>query len=274
MRIRLGFSETTLLFFYYLDKNGIDNSNYNSSQNGIINWLFSTSGFYDKQIEGTYFNFNATIIKKSAVYNSYFERVFNIVKKQNNACLCLCFHKIHPSLDIYKEQFLNEICYYVRKYENVPSSSLFAFMHNKNILIINNLGILMKNQYESGNIKKIRNDFPDTVKSIQYLNNGYSFLNSGPDESILETAEKLCNRIKTYDFDGAIISTGAYSCLLFDYIVNELTKEAYISGGELPAYFGIITNRTKPTTNNEYWIKVPDDMKPENYEKIEGGTYW
>ena len=271
--LRLGYTETTLLFYYYLDSLKANNSSYKKSQNKLINWLFSTSGFYDKNIVGSYFNFDAKKIKKSDVYNSYFNKLLKIVKNKNTH-LQLCFHNISSSLLEYKENFLKYIDYYHKP----PNPNILRFMDNKNILIINNLGILMKQQYESGNIKKICPEFSDSVKSIKYLHNGYSFLNNGPDSSILETSENLCNQIRTIDFDGAIISAGAYSSLLFDFIVSTLKKKVYVIGGELPLYFGIITKRS--TIENysdkihEYLISVPSEMKPLNYKKIEGGTYW
>ena len=150
-------------------------------------------------------------------------------------------------------------------------------MENKNILIINNLGSLMKTQFESGNIDKICNEFPKNVKSIEYFENGYSFLNSGPDSSLLETAKHIIEKIKDLNFDGAIISAGAYSCIIADDINKKLKKETFLMGGNLPLYFGIITKRITIYYKefiNEYFINVPDSMKPLNYEKIEDGCYW
>ena len=135
----------------------------------------------------------------------------------------------------------------------------------------------MKNQFESGNIDKICNEFPKNVKSIEYFENGYSFLNSGPDSSLLETAKNIIEKIKDLNFDGAIISAGAYSCLLADDINKKLEKETFVMGGVLPLYFGISTKRITMYSNefvNEYFINVPDSMKPLNYEKIEDGCYW
>lgn len=268
--LRLGFTETTLLFFYYvhLFKEECDlNLKLNIC---LFNCLFSTSGFYDKKVSGTYFDFDKNQIKNSEVYNLYFEKLLQIVKN-NNTALQLCFHDTDKNE--YNEDFLNYIDYH----NKLKHPNMLTFMDNKNVLIINNLGFLMKKQYESGNIKRICPEFSDNIKSIQYLEPGYTFCNNGPDSSILETAEKICNVIKTYEFDGAIISAGAYSPLLFDYIVNHLKKEAFVIGGDLPLYFGITTKRViffNKDKINEYFIPVPDEMKPSNYEKVEGGCYW
>ena len=179
-KLRLGFSETSLLFFYYLDTLNIDNTNYKNDQSSIINWLYSTSGFYDKKITGSYFDFDSDQVKKSDTYKLYFNELLVFVKE----CpinIELCFIKIDDSLLIYKEKFLEYI-----NYNNKNSgTNIFEFMNNKNILVINNFGSLIKKQFDSGNMKMIHNDFSDNIKSIQYFNNGYTFLNNGPDDSIL-----------------------------------------------------------------------------------------
>lgn len=271
--LRLGYTETTLLFLYYLDLQKICNSEYVKLQDSLINWLCSTSGFYDKNIYGSYFDFDANKIKNSDVYNNYFNRLLNIVKNSNTK-LVFNFHKHHDSLIQYKEEFLNYIDYYNK---NNKQTNIFQFMDNKNLLIINNLGSLMKTQYESGNIKKIYPHYPITPKNIDFLEPGYTFLNNGHDSSILESAEKICDKIKTINFDCAIISVGAYSPLLFDYTLNKLNKYVFVTGGDLPLYFGISTKRVKQFHSNiinEYFINVPDEMKPLGYEKIEDGCYW
>lgn len=272
--IRLGYTETTLLFFWYLDQQTVSNKLYLHSQNNLINWLCTTSGFYDKKIKGSYFDFNALDIKHYNIYNEYFTKLWNFLKQNTNNnkySLQLCFHPIDDNLQVFKEKFSRELGFI----SNEPEMSLYSFIQNKHILIINNLGSLMKQQFESGNIKQINSNFPANVKSIQYFEPGYTFFNNGPDSSILETSEKLCILIKKYNFDAAIISTGAYSCLIADFIMNILNKDVYIIGGLLPLYFGIKTNRLSNHKNiNKYFISVPPEMRPIGYEKIENGCYW
>lgn len=271
--LRLGFTESTLLFFFYLDSLDIDNTMYIDKQNELCNWLYSTSGFYDKHIKGSYFDFDPIQIKKSQTYNEYFNKLLNILKNNNNFHLELCFHNIHDSLLIYKENFLN----YIHYYDKQSKPDFYIFLNNKNILIINNLGSLMKKQYDSGNMKKINTNFPDQVKSIQYFENGYTFFNNGPNQNILEATKILCNKINNFIFDAAVISAGAYSCLIADYIVTHLKKDVFVCGGSLPLYFGISTLRVKKFHKdqiNEYFIVVPSELKPEGYLKIEDGAYW
>ena len=274
--IRLGYTESQLLFYYYLDKNNLlDKNLYSDRQNNLINWLYSTSGFYDKTISGSYFDFDANYIKQTKIYNEYFEKVLGILKNID----CKIQFNFHDHDVKYIPLNINEQFYNYLNYHNKVSKypDILSFMSNKKILIINNLSPLMKQQYNSGNIKKICSGFPDDVKEILCFENGYTFLNNGPLENILDSYRKLCNKIKRLDFDGVIISAGAYSSLLAGYISKRLKKEVYCCGGELPNYFGIKTVRAEMHSKhliNEYWIPVPEHMKPANYKKIEDGCYW
>ena len=265
--LRLGLTETTLLFFYYLDQTNQNDTFYKDGKRMLSDWLYSTSGFYDKKIKGSYFNFNVEETTNSETYNKYFSKLLNILKTVDNCHLQLGFHGTPPELDSLKQEFLKVV-----NYNKYPPISIFTFMENKNILIINNLGSLMKQQFESGNLHKIHPDFPNSIKSIQYFENGYTFFNNGPDSNILETSEKLFTKIQKYEFDGAIISAGAYSCLLAEMILTKLNKTVFVTGGDLNYYFGVQCKRNN--TNNELFIKVPDNLKPPGYKKIENGCYW
>jgi hypothetical protein len=275
--IRLGYTESQLLFYYYLDKHTtFDKKVYEERQNDLINWLYSTSGFYDKTIPGIYFNFDANYIKNTDIYNKYFEKVLKNIKNITNCKINLNFH--NTDINSIPQDFKNTFNKYININNKVIKySDVLSFMSNKKILIINNLSSLMKQQYESGNIKKICPGFPDNVIEIKCFENGYTFFNNGPNKNILQTYRRICHKIKDIDFDGAIISAGAYSSLLAYHISTKLKKEVYCCGGELPNYFGIKTLRADIYNKhliNEYWIPVPEDMKPKNYKKIEGGIFW
>jgi hypothetical protein len=172
----------------------------------------------------------------------------------------------------YRDDFL----LYINYHNKNKCVDLLDFIYNKNILIYNNLSELMKKQYDSGNIKKICRKFPD-IKSLNYLTSKTTFFNTGPDTSILDTCSKECNHIGLLNFDVIIISCGAYSSLIFDYVTNHLKKEAFVIGGNLPLYFGLATKRIKlyhPKHINEYFIEIPDEYKPECCNKIENACYW
>jgi len=131
----------------------------------------------------------------------------------------------------------------------------------------------MKQQYDSGNIKHIYEEFPN-LTDIQIHANPYTFFNNGPDGSILETADKICKNISHTQFDIAIVSCGAYSSLIGNYIRENMRKDVIVLGGELLSIFGIKTGRNKTDTFNKYWVSVPGHLKPKDYMKIEDGCYW
>ena len=279
--LRLGLTETTLLFYYYLENIlNIDLNNLKliHSDYEIINWLYSTSGFYDKTINGTYFDIDVKKAKKSDVYNYYFSNLLNIVKNYDKN-VNLCFLTISEEFLKYKQEFMKYLnC--ENKGENLICSSSFIhkFIENKRVLIINNLGILMKQQYENGNAKKIYKEFPDVI-NIDYINPGYTWLNNknGTDENFIITLNKICKNIENVisNFDVAIISCGAYSAFIMNYIYNIKQKECVVTGGDLCDFFGISIERNNPSRIvKEYHIFVPDELKPVDYKKIENGCYW
>lgn len=277
--LRLGFTESALLFFYYLNKN----HNIKFIHQRFINWLYSTSGFYDKKIKGDYFNFDENECAESDCYNTYMDLILSKMKNYSGKKI-ICFSEgsndIPEELQIYKKEFLEYI-----NYEEIPSfcnpEVIFEFIKSKNLLIINNLGELYKQQYQSGNLHIIFGpDYP-LIKEIYTYSPGYTFCNNGPDESILESAKRhnieISKILENNEIDGVVISSGAYSVLLASHIKEKYNKEVFIVGGELSYYFGVITKRMSPgpnDANRNLWATVPENMKPTGYEKIEGGCYW
>ena len=278
--LRLGFTESTLLFYYYLENIllfDLSKNNILISKKCLINWLYSTSGFYDKSINGTYFDFDETEVIKSRCYNYYFSNLLKII----NECktdVQLCFHNLPKELDCKKKEFIS---YLQCENKGEPLTHQTSFVHkfvaNKRLLIINNLGVLMKQQYENGNLKKI-NDFPE-IMSIDYINPGYTWLNNknGSDNNFIESFQKICRNVDNVidNFDVVIISVGAYSAFIYHYITKTKRKECAVFGGELYKHFGISIQRSNPTRIEiPHFIFVPDELKPKDYEQIEGGCYW
>jgi len=73
--MRLGYSEGILFAYWYMYKK-IRQKYVN---NNTINWFLSTSGYYDHQINGSYFNFTNEECMKlfdSNIFNDYMENVF------------------------------------------------------------------------------------------------------------------------------------------------------------------------------------------------------
>jgi hypothetical protein len=280
--LRLGFTETTLLFIYWCKK--YKNIKFKEMKNTFTKWLYTTSGYYDKTMNGNYFDVIHND-KDPEVYIKYLNILLTFLKNSDN--LSLFFHRFNDENKIVcenknilqlKEEFKEYFNY--KDFGYLPKEKIFNFISNKNLLIISPFSSLVKQQIDSGNCKKIYENFPDINNVICYQNI-YTFFNNGPHHNILETCEILFNEIKqTIDinsFDTVLISCGAYSCLFAEKFFNLENKNVCTIGGELHDLFGIMNNRNRNniTINQEYWIQnIPDEYKPEGYMKIEDGCYW
>lgn len=272
--LRLGYTETTLLFYYWCTHySDMDITLFKESQYSLINWLYSTSGFYDKTIIGSYFDFDPAKCIASSVYQRYMASILNMLTKHTE--LVMQFHNLPEEWKSYKTAFLDYISMRVHSHSvfNMSLYSLMSKLAGKRVLIVNPMSSLMKQQFESGNIKYITPSFLN-ILSIDTIENPYTFFNTGPHSSIFETTETVCSEIDTKIFDIAIVSCGAYSSLLADYINTKHSKDVICIGGNLQSLFGIKTGRNMGINYNDYWISVPDHLKPVDYMKIEKGCYW
>ena len=283
--IRMGMTESGLIFLTYLSKSGVitdpilkkNISNYIMS---LVNWLYTTSGYYDKEVNGNYFNFNYSALNKN---------FFNFVKDigstlENCDKTYMLFHKgfVTDMFQIYGNEFINKFSInnlYISnhlKFED-RSQEIFDNIKDKKVLIISSFDGLIKKQFESGNVYKIYNKFPQ-IKKLETLKFPYCFLNNGPDKNYFETLDKIYNQIKEIDFDIALLGCGAYGHMLTHKIHKELNKDAIYVGGYIQTLFGIKNTRNdehKDLVTNQYWItEIPDEYKPSNYQLIENGCYW
>lgn len=96
--------------------------------------------------------------------------------------------------------------------------------------------------------------------------------------SFMRSLEEIEARIKTIDFDVALLGCGAYGALLSLYC-KSLGKIALQTGGATQTLFGIIGKRWEKRAHvqsriNDYWIRPDPSKKPKGYEKIDNGAYW
>ena len=77
--VRLGMTETELLFLTYVIRYHSANLNPDIKKIiskfilNMVNWLYSTSGYYDKSVKGSYFNFDVTALNQN--YLKYLEHL-------------------------------------------------------------------------------------------------------------------------------------------------------------------------------------------------------
>lgn len=276
--LRLGFTEVTLLFYYWLEYSDnnhkhIINSIIKSKQN-LIKWLYTTSGYYDNTIDSDYMDATHKDDIDPDIYKKYFSTLYEFIKNS-----LFIFAGAH--YDITKPEFKS--FYDSLGVINYRSHDIFYdTIKNNKILIISPFAKLFKIQYENGNCHKIYNNFP-IINKFYYYTNIYTFFNKGPHNNILETSDWLVDDIRNTiedDYDIVIISVGAYSNILASKFYD-LNKHVYTMGGELPIFFGISNARhkyflgEKKIDKEEYWIiNIPDEYKPDGYMKIENGCYW
>lgn len=281
--LRLGYTESTLLYYFFLETIlKINNfEKYEPDQANMINWLLSTSGYYDKSIKGTYFKYDSVAVKRSNAYSKYFFKLLDVIKKYPGK-VYFNFHELGEEAFSHKPRFISYISNGNNdKFQGGTQNreQLYEFMRNKRVLVVNNLGKLFKQQYESGNLKKIYDCFPQ-IDSLEYFNNGYSFVNSGPHNDLFQTLDakfKELGRIPN-NYNAVVISAGAYSLLFAEYFIKQ-HKQVFILGGTLPLYFGVRTKRDISLNGfddetRKLFIDVPKEMIPENANKVEDGCYW
>lgn len=283
---RPGFTETTLVFCQYLNKIGIDDEATKKTEGNFILWLYRSAGWYDKSLPFNGFEDYVNLIngkdkksslmfielvKKSNAYKYWKERYYESLV-ETDFIIPLChkiiyyneyFSKFIESLNVKNnenKQFSNFWCKY---------ASIYPLIQNQKVLIINSMADLIIDQFNSGNVYKIYSDFPRLKNVISY-SFPCTFFNNGPLNNSVETVEKVFSDIRSLDFDVALISVGAYGCIISDYIHKNLNKNAITLGRNLADMFGV-----NPDKKEKFWLSsIPEKYVPLGYEHIDGGYYW
>ena len=282
--VRLGMTESGLLFLTYLSKNislppDIKRAVSKNIMN-LLNWLYTTSGYYDKNVNGTKFNFDIKAL--NANFLNYIEQLKISVKGCEQTQFYFHDGLIRSLYEQVKDKFISDLCINNFTLLNDTKFSsridnIYSYIKDKKVLVISAFDGIIKQQYVSGNIYKLGLNFPYII-GLEVIKFPYCFLNNGPHNNYFETLEAVFNEIKQIDFDIALLGCGAYGHMLTHKIHDELKKDAIYIGGCITNLFGILSSREKKYTDlkpNEYWITtIPDEYKPQNYKAIEDGCYW
>lgn len=282
--VRLGQTESSLLFLTYISRAfNLDKDTKKIISKiilSLVNWLYSTSGYYDKNVKGKHFDFDITALNKN-----YFNYINHLEQAISNCEITqFFFHEgfVMKLLNIYKNDFIEK--YNIKNFTILNGTEfqdrindIFNYMENKKVLVISSFDGLIQQQYDSGNLYKIYEKFPK-ILSLQTIKFPYCFSNNGPDNNYFETLENIFNQIKNIDFDIALLGCGAYGHMLCHKISEELNKDAIYVGGSIQTLFGILSSREKhhgKIKYNEYWITtIPEEYKPKDYKLVEDGCYW
>lgn len=279
--VRLGQTESGLLFLVYLLKNyqmsQSERDQIQSNIMGLVNWLYTTSGYYDTSVQMKRNDYSAI--------NDNFYQFINHLEIAIGQCQETHFFFHNHILKMFencKDHFLAH--HQVNNYMLLNGTlftdriaEVFAYMKDRKVLIVSSFDGLIRSQYESGNVYKIYETFP-TLKSLLTYKFPYTFENQGPHQNYFETLQAVFDEIKQMDFDIAIMGCGCYGHMLTHKIDRELNKDAIYIGGSITNLFGILTARERRANTvklNPYWItKIPEEYRPPNYERIEDGAYW
>ena len=280
MFVRLGMSESSLLMLYFIEHfiKGYNKKLLIEKRKWVLDWFFSTSGYFDVEVKGRLFEFTCEYdtIMSTKTYNAYFKELLLFVKHNTFDEFYMKCHDL-GDLDSFIPIFYN----FVHKTNSLykPRKIMHKELNGKRILLMHNLSDLMLDQYNNGNVQKIYPHFPN-VDIIVPFKIGYTFMNTPLNEckNIIERADliehSMNNYIEQHNINLIVISCGAYSNI-FAQKMHKKGIPYIMIGGELEHEFGIIIQRHCDNKEiNEYFIRVPDELKPENHHMIENGCYW
>ena len=235
-----------------------------------LKYLYTTSGFYSKKI---YSNCIENIFVKKDV-DLYVEKTIEAVKNCD-ICMC-CFINEVPLINKYSNRNSFNVDWY-DLYSDFDDNSWIYSLKRKKILIISSFNKTILYQYN--NREKIFKNFSLPKMDLKFYDFPTTYLGNYNDKTnFFDNYNKILEEIKLFDFDVALISAGAYGYLLA-YDIKKIGKQAIELCSGMYPIFGI-KNKTQSIIRrvssmyNENWIFPLDDNIPDNYMKLEKGSYW
>lgn len=288
---RPGNTESHLLFSNFL-KTKYPTEYSEELENFFIQWLYTTSGFYDKNINPNNFaqvsesKCYHRLLKEyeQSLYNcDYIEcyygnpSFFDTTPELLNEYLKQ-FQPLSLSLNakyIYNHSDVNFLQYWSLEYRetNVYNGVFhrhYDLLKQKSVLVISAFSELIEYQYKY-NVKNIFTNFP-SFDLITYTT-PYTFVNNGPHADFFETLDEIWSNIYNLNFDIALLSCGIYAALLIDKIHQTKNKDAIYMGRGCNYMFGIDPMRNQEDFPN-WIIDIPKKHIPTCYKQIEDGMYW
>lgn len=235
---RTGKTEGCLIFNHYLKKKY--SISFVESEELFINWLYTTSGWYDSTIDGSNMDIDTKAVKQSPVYNRWLEDYTQALKGADH--VQVMYHEYYfPKVKI--EEFRNK--FKRRQLDGFWDNPDFLKSQLEGeVLIINPFAQVIEEKYPEYDITPFV--WP------------YTFLNSGPDKNAFETLDRLTSQIPR-NFKTALISAGSYGCLLADRL-SKVDNLVMTVGSGLHKLFPI--------------KEIPKELLPDCWQEIDEGKYW
>lgn len=270
---RTGITEAILLFDRWLFENNIPHLPHVEGE--FIQWLYSSSGWYDKDIKGSYFDIDVEAVKNSPLYYAW-RFLFKRSLLNSDYLEMMLWNKW---IDAYFPNKYSEYRTFVESFNAKDNSlndkspnynywdnpeKMFPYLKGR-VLLVNSMAPLLVSQYKNAHmVYKYMPEFEPIEQLFPYC-----FFNNGPDKNGLETLYRILEEIKTKDFDVALISAGPYGCLIADEL-NKTGKTTLTVGSGISKLFTISPGKPQP-----FWLsEIPKEFIPEGFDKIEHGRYW
>lgn len=236
---RTGLTEGSLIYNNWLKEKGLYRED---TEARFINWLYSTSGWYDKDISGSYFDINVEAVKKSDNYQRFLKEFTESLKGSEWFHLMLHSSYHINGLEI-SDQFASQFSVTNTNYWN-NKELLQKMIDGKRVLVISSIAPIIAEKY-----------------GVLGYHTPTTHLNTGELKNSWETLDKVTRDIENLkpQFDVAIVSFGAYGCLLVDRIVK-MGKDALTIGSGIYEFYPV--------------EQIPVELKPAGWERIEDGRYW
>lgn len=300
---RMGYTESTVLFFYILEHNMTIEQQQgevivlpdaaHAEYLKLLNWLYTTSGFYDHTIPGSYFDFDTNLIRRSPVYNFYVRKLAEVI---NGSLVNLLLNSVATDCGPRPQEVVKKYLNFTPNAADLSPSTFFAHLDKKRVLFVSPFASLLVHQVTSGNAAAIHGATFPNILAVHTYTPPYTFFNNKyrngthHEHNYFDTLFRMCRQLSSRfhdkEIDVAVVSAGSYSPFLTHYLAEHFGTEVVAMGGQLTKFFGIANARDKayahesnttlfPPSQAPYWItNIPDAYKPQDYTKIEGGCYW
>lgn len=265
---RTGICEAILQFDHYLKDKSLPHV-----QGEFINWFYGSSGFYDKDIKGSYFDIDVEAVKNSDLFAEW-KQLSRFSWEESEYLEIMLWQKWRDAYFPDKEAEYVEFAKTFKCPTSVDKPDLIHFWDTPEkifpylkgrVLIVNPMAKLLISQYNNAHL--VYPTMPQ-FEPIEFTF-PYTLFNDGPDKNSLETLHRTFEEIKRLDFDVALVSCGPYGALI-THKLHLLGKTAITMGSGIAKLFAI-----DPLTEKPNWISfIPYEFRPKGYMKIENGRYW
>lgn len=236
---RTGLTEGTLIYNNWLKSKGLYRR---ETEDEFIQWLYSSSGWYDTEIRGTYFDIDVEQVRSSPLYHRFLTEFHDSLL--NSDMIHLMLHGDYhlnglEKQDEFRSRFTKEdYCFW----KDTPY--LKSLVDGKKILVVSSIATLIAEKYPKLDIVPF--DTPQT------------HFNKGDDKNAFETLDRVMIALPK-EFDFALVSFGPYGCFVVDRLTR-MGKSAATIGSGIYDLFPV--------------GEIPEKYRPKNYQKIEDGRYW